>query len=131
MNRATLGALAALLVVLMPATALAQTASHGGPCPTDVDCTGGTRPAAEGNATCMDGQQGNETCDGNVRYVGAPSSAGPCPQDVNCTGGVRNDTQQAQASAAADAKHVPAASLLVVVGVLATSAILLLALRKR
>src|SRR5579885_2339226 len=84
MNRATLGALAALLVMLMPATALAQTASHGGPCPTDV----------------------------------------------NCTGGVRNDTQ-AQADAASGAKHVPAASLLVVVGVLATSAILLLALRKR
>ncbi|MEA3200536.1 MAG: hypothetical protein QOE90_1964 [Thermoplasmata archaeon] len=83
MNRATTGALVALLIVLMPATALAQS-SHGGPCPTDV----------------------------------------------NCTGGVRNDTPQVDA-AGADAKHVPGASVAVALGVLATSAVLLLALRKR
>src|SRR5438067_13175151 len=70
---------------------------HGGPCPTDVDCTGGLNPgagsggpcpsdvncttggtgagAAGGSGgTCMDGQQANESCDPDVRYLGGPGT---------------------------------------------------------
>ncbi|GEM_PF-3993636 len=115
-------ALAALLLALLP-TALAQDAHPGvacppgetcsekaaggvraGPCPTDVNCTGGTKP---GSGTCMDGQQGNETCDPDVRYLGGPS-----PQ-------------------AESAKSVPAGGVLVVFAAFALAVAAVATLRRR
>jgi hypothetical protein len=88
----------------------------GGPCPTDVNCTGSTNPGA----TCMDGQQGNETCDPNVYYMAPGAGRGPEGCD-NCRGPVvAGPPPEAQS---ASAKTIPALGVFAVFAAFAVAVV--------
>jgi hypothetical protein len=119
----TLLALGLLGLTIVLPLALAQDANdtppapggHGGPCPTDVNCTGGTNPGAGG--TCMDGQQGNESCDPHVYYLGGPSAGG-------------SNTSTESSGASQPSKAVPALAVAGIVGTAVAATVLVSRTRK-
>lgn len=89
-----------------------------------IECSG---PAPAGE-TCMDGAQGNETCDPDVYYLGGPTRGPEDGSCENCRGDAAEPVTTSAGSEAEPAKSVPAAGALLA-GVAIACAVFLAAKR--